>query len=66
MEGDLGLNPIGRPMAVTTSGGAGGAGVDLGLNSIGRLMGAFLDKIIGPDFEVGLTKMKRIAGGLTT
>lgn len=34
---------------------------DLGMNPIGRLMGPFLDKLIGPDFEAGLAKMKRLA-----
>ncbi len=38
---------------------------DLGINPIGRLMGPFLDKLIGPDFEAGLAKMKRLAEGGT-
>lgn len=36
---------------------------DLGMNPIARLMGPFLDKMIGPDFEAGLAKMKRVAEG---
>ena len=34
---------------------------DLGLNPMGRWMGLFMDKLIGPDFEAGLVKMKRVA-----
>ena len=36
---------------------------DLGMNPMARLMGPFLDKMIGPDFEVGLAKMKRVSEG---
>ncbi|MBC7367952.1 MAG: SRPBCC family protein [Undibacterium sp.] len=36
---------------------------DLGMNPIGQLMGPILDKMLGPDFEAGLAKMKRIAEG---
>lgn len=36
---------------------------DLGMNPVMRLMGPFLDKMIGPDFEAGLAKMKRVAEG---
>jgi len=34
---------------------------DLGMNPMMRLMGPLLDKMIGPDFEAGLAKMKRVA-----
>ena len=33
---------------------------DLGMNPLSRWFGLFLDGIIGPDFEKGLAKMKRI------
>lgn len=36
---------------------------DLGMNPFARLMGPFLDKMIGPDFAAGLAKMKRVAEG---
>ncbi len=36
---------------------------ELGMNPMMRLMGPFLDKMIGPDFEAGLAKMKRVAEG---
>ena len=36
---------------------------DLGMNPIARLMGPFLDQMIGPDFEARLAKMKRVAEG---
>jgi uncharacterized protein YndB with AHSA1/START domain len=34
---------------------------DLGMNPINRWFGLFLDKMIGPDFEKGLAKLKSIA-----
>jgi len=34
---------------------------DLGLNPMHRWFGLFLDKMIGPDFERGLAKMKALA-----
>ena len=34
---------------------------ELGMNPMMRLMGPFLDKLIGPDFEAGLAKVKRVA-----
>ncbi len=32
---------------------------DLGMNPLSRWFGLFLDKMIGPDFEAGLAKLKR-------
>ncbi len=32
---------------------------DLGLNPLSRWFGLFLDKLLGPDFEAGLAKLKR-------
>lgn len=34
---------------------------DLGMNPMNRWFGLFLDKMIGPDFDRGLTKMKALA-----
>jgi effector-binding domain-containing protein len=34
---------------------------DLGYNPISRYMGLFMDKMMGPDFEKGLAKLKKIA-----
>lgn len=34
---------------------------DLGMNPISRWFGVFLDKMIGPDFEKGLAKLKTIS-----
>lgn len=34
---------------------------DLGLNPISRWFGLFLDRMIGPDFEAGLAKLKQVA-----
>jgi effector-binding domain-containing protein len=34
---------------------------DLGYNPIARYMGLFMDKMMGPDFEKGLAKLKKVA-----
>ena len=34
---------------------------DLGYNPIGRFMGLFMERMMGPDFEKGLTKLKTVA-----
>jgi effector-binding domain-containing protein len=34
---------------------------DLGYNPISRYMGLFMDKMMGPDFEKGLAKLKKVA-----
>jgi len=34
---------------------------DLGFNPLNRYMGLFMDKMMGPDFEKGLTKLKEVA-----
>ncbi|MEI6898568.1 MAG: SRPBCC family protein [Bacteroidota bacterium] len=34
---------------------------DLGYNPMARYMGLFMDKMMGPDFEKGLAKLKKIA-----
>lgn len=35
---------------------------DLGYNPVGRFMGLFMDRMMGPDFEKGLAKLKVVAG----
>lgn len=60
---DMGMSSVGS-MEVTPS----GSGVrvvwidagDLGMNPVNRWFGLFLDKIIGPDFERGLSNLKTI------
>lgn len=37
---------------------------DVGMNPIGRIMGLFMDKIIGADYEKGLRLMDSVAGSL--
>ena len=34
---------------------------ELGMNPVNRWFGVFLDKMIGPDFESGLAKLKKLA-----
>jgi effector-binding domain-containing protein len=34
---------------------------DLGYNPVGRYMGLFMDRMMGPDFEKGLAKLKAVA-----
>ncbi len=34
---------------------------DMGMNPIGRIVGLFMDKIVGPQFETGLKNMSQIA-----
>jgi effector-binding domain-containing protein len=36
---------------------------DLGYNPISRYMGLFMDKMMGPDFEKGLAKLKKVSEG---
>lgn len=39
---------------------------DMGMNPIGRLMGRFMDKMLGPDFESGLANLKQVAEAIPT
>jgi len=34
---------------------------DMGMNPIGRVMGLFMDKIVGPQFETGLKNLAQVA-----
>lgn len=34
---------------------------DMGMNPIGRIFGLFMDKMLGPDFEKGLGKLKQVS-----
>jgi effector-binding domain-containing protein len=34
---------------------------DMGMNPIGRIMGLYMDKMIGPDFEKGLSNLAKLA-----
>lgn len=39
---------------------------DMGMNPIGRLMGLFMDKMVGPDFESGLANLKEYTEAIPT
>jgi len=60
---DMGMSSLGLVEIVPD---AGGVNVtlsdegDLGLNPINRWFGLFLDRMIGPDFEAGLAKLKQV------
>lgn len=36
---------------------------DNGMNPIGRIFGRFMDKFLGPDYQSGLDKLKKVAEG---
>jgi len=61
------LGPMGQPtQRIETRPGPTGTTVvwtmqaDMGMNPIGRVMGMFLDKMVGPQFETGLKNMSQI------
>lgn len=60
---DMGMSSTGVMEVLPEAGGTkvvwSDAG-DLGMNPMSRWFGLFLDKIIGPDFERGLTNMKKL------
>ncbi|MEO0904445.1 MAG: SRPBCC family protein [Pseudomonadota bacterium] len=65
---DLDLGPLGRPTqaisAVAVDGGAQvtwSMDMDLGMNPIIRVMGLFVDGMIGPNFELGLANIADVA-----
>jgi uncharacterized protein YndB with AHSA1/START domain len=64
---DNGMTGVGRLAMGATEGGSlrvvSSMDGELGINPMMRLMGPFLGKMIGPDFEAGLAKVKRIAEG---
>jgi uncharacterized protein YndB with AHSA1/START domain len=54
--GDFRLDPNGGATQVTwTMDG------DMGRNPINRLMGLFMDRMVGPDFDTGLARLKALA-----
>lgn len=61
---DLDLGPLGQPtQAISAVAVGGGAQVtwtmdmDLGMNPVFRVMGLFMDGMIGPNFELGLANI---------
>lgn len=61
---DMGMASEGSMEIVPAGGGVKVVWVDageLGLNPLSRWFGLFLDGMIGPDFERGLTKLKQLA-----
>ena len=65
---DLDLGPLGQPTqaisAVAINGGAQvtwSMDMDLGLNPVFRVMGLFMDDMIGPHFELGLANIAGVA-----
>ncbi len=62
---DTGMIGKGSLLVSPTEGGAVKVAAimegDLGTNPMMRIMGPFLDKMIGPDFAAGLAKLKRLA-----
>ena len=39
---------------------------EMGMNPIGRIFGLFMDKMMGPDFEKGLSNLKQVAEAIPT
>lgn len=65
---DLDLGPLGQPTQAISAATVNGAtevtwsmDMDLGMNPIFRVMGLFLDDMIGPNFELGLAKIADVA-----
>ncbi|MEL6508584.1 MAG: SRPBCC family protein [Pseudomonadota bacterium] len=65
---DLDLGPLGQPTQVISAVAADGAtevtwsmNMDLGMNPVFRVMGLFMDDMIGPNFELGLANMADVA-----
>lgn len=64
----LDLGPLGQPMQAISAVPVDGAtevtwtmDMDLGVNPIFRVMGLFMDDMIGPNFELGLANIAEIA-----
>ncbi len=60
---DMGMTSIGVMTLEPTNGGVRVVWSDegdLGMNPMGRWFGLFLDKMIGPDFERGLSNLQKI------
>lgn len=65
---DLDLGPLGQPTQAISAVAVDGAtevtwsmDVDLGMNPIFRVMGLFMDGMIGPNFELGLANIADVA-----
>ncbi len=61
---DLDLGPLGQPTQAISAVAVDGATevtwtmeMDLGMNPVFRVMGVFMDGMIGPNFELGLAKI---------
>jgi hypothetical protein len=65
---DLDLGPLGQPTQSISAVAVGGASevtwtmdMDLGMNPVFRVMGLFMDDVIGPNFELGLANIADVA-----
>lgn len=65
---DLDLGPLGQPTQAISAVTVGGAtevtwsmDMDLGMNPVFRVMGLFMDGMIGPNFELGLANIADVA-----
>ncbi|MEL7175982.1 MAG: SRPBCC family protein [Pseudomonadota bacterium] len=65
---NLDLGPLGQPTQAISAVAADGAtevtwsmNMDLGMNPVFRVMGLFMDGMIGPNFELGLANMADVA-----
>jgi len=65
---DIDLGPMGKPtQTLTATPSAGGAQVtwsmdaDMGMNPIARVMGLFMDRMMGKTFNTGLTRLAQAA-----
>ena len=65
---DLDLGPLGQPTQAISAVAVNGAtevtwtmDMDLGMNPIFRVMGLFMDDMIGPNFELGLANIADVA-----
>lgn len=65
---DLDLGPLGQPTQAISAVAVNGAtevtwsmDMDLGMNPVFRVMGLFMDGMIGPNFELGLANIAEVA-----
>lgn len=65
---DLDLGPLGRPTQTISASAVDGAtevtwsmDMDLGMNPVVRVIGLFMDGMIGPNFELGLANIADVA-----
>jgi len=57
-KGQIGISPTAKGVRVTWTNEG-----EMGMNPLKRWFGAFMDQLVGPDFEAGLANLKRIAEG---